>query len=389
MRIPVKRASHILLFLLSASVLAAPKLAAQARTVAPGIQSMDACGDSITKAYNGQGAFPCPFTDQEQYNWATSDTHGARLCWAGPEGVFSQAERLECQQGKTLAYIANPNAAVSGADMLHDFANQANLAKSRLSNNPGPRFVPVLMGHNDLCGGTVWKYNFSCAAGSDQDRFNYCRTTPAAFEREFRKGLDILITTPDTHIGVASMVRVSQLCNHGSKQNCAVFTNCQRIWTEVAYLGWIFGRDNGICGSLTVDCSDERVRDAYLTAQQYRDVLQRVSGEYSLVRPGSPSPVVFIAGQTVGGAVKATGVTMAYSDATWKYRFTSSQLNCCDCFHPSPSGQNAAARILFNGLTCRGQDDCCQDTGNPDLDGKCLVTDKRGTFYPGFFSASQ
>src|SRR5262245_5358816 len=76
------------------------------------IVSINAMGDSFTKAFNGQSAPICTFTDQEQFNWATSDTHGSQLCAAGPDGVFSQAERIECRAGRDVVAIT-PNAARS------------------------------------------------------------------------------------------------------------------------------------------------------------------------------------------------------------------------------------------------------------------------------------
>lgn len=352
---------------------------------AAAIESMDACGDSISKAFNGHGSFPCSNADEESFNYATSDTHETSLCSAGAEGVFSVAERLECLRGADIVSRA-PNAARSGAQMLKDFVNQAESIRSYLLSQPAPRFVPVLMGHNDLCGGNVFKYALSCAQGGDQDRNFYCRTTPAAFERELRKGLDRLITVPDLRIGVASMVRVSQLCNHAGKTNCQTFTSCQNLWSLVGYTGWIFGQSNGICGSLTLSCSAARVRDAYTSAKANRNVLQRVAAEYEAVPPGGTSPVVAVGGQTVGGAEKAAGVAVVYSDAPWRYSFPEAQLNCCDCFHPSPSGQNAAARVLFQGFTCTAAEPCCQDTSDRFRSGRCLDLQTDGTFISGLLN---
>jgi hypothetical protein len=349
------------------------------------IASMDVSGDSISKAFNGRGRFPCPNRDQEHFNWATSDTNGLNFCTAGPEGVYSQAERIECARGSEIAK-ATPNHARSGAEMLKDFAAQAAAIKEYLSAQPAPRYVPVLLGHNDVCGGKVQKFQASCDRGDDQDPNNHCRTTPAAFERELRKGLDILITIPDTRIGMAAMVRVSQLCNLGAKQSCQTFTSCTELWRAVAYVGWIFGSDNGICGSLTVNCSPERLIDAYLTAVAYRDLTERVAAEYAAVPAGGTSPIVTIAGQTVGGAVKAAGVAVVYSDAAWRFRFGMEHLNCCDCFHPSPVGQNVASFAFLHGLTCTPATPCCRDTGDPLADARCTAVDTEGTFYPGFFN---
>jgi hypothetical protein len=271
--------------------------------------------------------------------------------------------------------------------VLRDFPNQAARIRSWLLTQPAPRFVPILLGHNDLCGGTNLKFNlFGCPLGADQDRNFYCRTTRAAFERDLRRGLDTLITIPNTRIGVASMVRVSQLCNHAGKTNCTTGASCQNLWTQVADGGFIFGRNNGICGSLTKSCSETRIRDAYTSAKSYRDTLRRVAAEYAAIAPGSASRRVSIGGQTVGGAVMADGVTVVYSDTSWRYRFSAAELNCCDCFHPSPIGQNTAARVMFQGFTCSAATPCCRDTDDSFRSGRCLDLQTDGTFIPGLLN---
>jgi len=346
----------------------------------PQVESMDACGDSITKAFNAQDQPLCLNTDQEQFNWSTGDTHGTNFCSAGDDGVFSHAEALECFKNADIIR-ADPNSARSGADMLGDFVSQATSIRNTLSVQPSPRYTTVMLGHNDICSGTVDKMQISCPAGADQDPNNHCWTTPDVFEREFRKGLDILITVDNLTIGVASIVRLSLLCNHGAKQSCTIFgpLSCQELWTGSVMIG------SPICGSLLADCSEQRLTDAYLMAQAYREILSRVSAEYAAIPEGGTSPSVFVGGQPVGGATKAPGVTLAYSDATWAFKFSAEFLTCCDCFHPSLPAQDTLSRILFEGLTCSSTDICCQDTGDPLTDATCQQEDTSGTFYPGFF----
>lgn len=62
-----------------------------------------------------------------------------------------------------------------------------------------------------------------------------------------------------------------------------------------------------------------------------------------------------------GGAVKASGVTVAHSDTAWKAKIASSSLSKCDCFHPSRSGQSYLADLAFNGLTCSTATPCCDE----------------------------
>ena len=360
---------------------------ARVDSVGPQIQAIDAAGDSMTKAFNAQSAPICPNHDQEFLNWSTSDTHGTDLCGAGSDGVFSQAERLECRRGVNII-SADPNDADSGAQMLKDFVDQATRIKTFLSAQPTPRYVTVLLGNNDVCAGTIEKTRTSCARGTDQDPNNHCRTTAAAFEREFRKGLDILMTVPQLKVGVASLVRVTQLCNHDDKTACTFvgdFPHCKEIWQSAAIAGPVFGLDHGICGSLTKDCSPERISDTYETAKTYHDILADVTAAYASIPEGGTSPVVIIGGQTVGGATKASGVLLDFSDTPWVYKFHSAEISCCDCFHPSKVAQNNAARILFDGFTCNSTDVCCADTGDTVDKGLCTDEDISGTFHPGLF----
>lgn len=360
---------------------------ARTDTASSQLTAIDTAGDSITKAFNAQSEAICPNRDQESFNWATSDTHGGNFCDSGKEGVFSQAERIECRQGADIV-IGAPNSAESGAQMLKDFVQQTMKIKEFLTPQPGLRYVTVWLGHNDVCAGTIDKVRSSCSRGEDQDANNYCRTTPAAFEREFRKGLDILISLPALQIGVASLVRVSQLCNHQDKDSCIFgggFPSCKVVWETVTIGGPPFGFDHGICGSLTSSCSDQRIVDAYETAKAYHDILAKVTAEYAALGEGERSQMVTIGGQIVGGVMKAPGVRLDFSAAPWVYKFKSNQLSCCDCFHPSFRGQNTAARILFDGFTCSDSDVCCTDSDDTLANALCKVSETSGKFYPGLF----
>ena len=325
---------------------------------------MDAIGDSITKGFNAvsDGDF-CPESDIENRNWSTGDTHGGNLCSDGGEGVFSHAERLECVQGKEIVR-ADPNSALSGARMLTEFADQSRAAAAFLAGQPEPRYVTILLGDDDVCAGTVDRVQTSCPHGADEDPQNHCRTTPQAFERELRAGLDALVGVPSLRIGVAALARVSLLCTHGSRDLCLPFVNCDDFWAAAVETS--VPDERGVCGSLTKDCSDERVASAYQISKAYRDILARVAAEYA-ARPN------------------AAGVEVVFSDAAWRGKFDDEDISCCDCFHPSVKGQDRLARVLLEGFTCGNADVCCADTGDPVVDGRCGVEDRSGTVVPGFF----
>jgi len=334
------------------------------------IQAIDAAGDSITKGFNAASSFPCSNGDQEQYNWLTSDTHGASFCGSGSENVFSFLERMECDFNTNIL-AATPNHAASGARMLSDFVNQSNNIKTYLNAQTGQKLAAVFLGHNDSCSGNLTKTNASCSS-ADLDPANYCKTKPDSFEREFRKGLDVLMSVPNTRVGVVAPVRVSQLCNFGAKSNCQIGGTCQFLWGVAS-----------ICQSLTRDCSATRVTDTFTTMRAYREILKRVTAEYAMIPNGGNSPVVIIGGEMVGGAVKAPGTDFIYSDAPWFYKFNADQLSCCDCFHPSGIGQDALAKMLKNGLSCSRLQPCCKDTGDDLADGKCTRTEVKRVFYRG------
>ncbi len=361
------RLNFIALAAFTALLLLAASVSAQL-----GIQAVDVMGDSISKGFNAGSAFPCSNGDQETYNWMTSDTHGSSFCTSGSENVFSIFEQMECDAGMNLI-APLPNHAASGATMVGNFVSQAVNVRSYLSAQPATRLAVVFMGHNDSCSGTLTKTNASCSS-SDLDPNNYCKTTPDAFERELRKGLDTLMSIGDTRVGVISPIRVSQLCNFGSKSNCQAFGTCQFLWGTV-----------NICGSLTRDCSATRITDTYTAMKSYHDIIKRVTEEYAVIRDGGRSPVVMVGGQIVGGGVKAFGTVIAYSDAPWFYRFSSAQISCCDCFHPSGLGQDTLAKLLKNGLSCTRLNPCCKDTGDALQDGKCATLNYKQTYYNGLF----
>ena len=334
------------------------------------IRAIDVAGDSISKGFNAGSAAPCSNGDQENFNWITSSTNGTSFCTSGPENVFSLLERMKCESGMNI-FGATPNHSASGARMLSDFLNQANSIRTYLLSQPSDRLAGVFLGHNDNCSGSITKVNASCSS-PDLDPQNYCKTRPDAFERELRRGLDVLLTIPNTKVAVASPVRVSQLCNHGSKSNCQIGGSCQFLWSFV-----------NICGSLTRDCSNTRVVDAYQTVKGYRDIIKRVTLEYAAIPPGGMSQIVMIGGAAVGGATRAEGTTFVHTDAAWFYRFRADQLSCCDCFHPSATGQDALGRLMKNGLACSHLNPCCKDTGDPLTDGLCQASERKRVYYRG------
>jgi cysteine-rich repeat protein len=220
------------------------------------------------------------------------------------------------------------------------------------------------MGHNDICRNTTTKTGNGC--GGDEDPNNYCRTTNTAFEREFRRGMDQLIQIPSSRIGVSALARVSELCNFTGKSGCGAifFGDCGDVWSFV-----------DICASLTTDCSNQRRIDAYNTALGYNEILERVTNEYIAIPNG---------GMSATGAVRAPDVYIRYSEGAFNFKFGSSDVSCCDCFHPSDQGQSKIAQFGWDGLQCSASTPCCATSGDPLTDARCDLVDTT-TFYPSGF----
>ena len=330
--------------------------------------TIDALGDSITRAFD---AGSCSYGDQVSRNWATGDDHGGSYCSVGGDGTYSHAERLECAKGGDVVEL---NDAASGGDMLSDFRNQSTTARSNLSGQPAPRYVAVLMGHNDACVNNTSKTS-SCG-NPDRNDNNYCRTTNAAFEREFRAGMDQLIQVSSLRILVSALVRVSELCNFGSKSTCgvgAVFGSCTNLWQGLAFIN-----GNGVCRSMTSDCSSTRRIDMYNTIVGYNEILQRVTAEYAAIPVG---------GTSATGAVKASDVGIRYVEAPFHYKFSSGEVSCCDCFHPDDDGQAKLAEGTWTGLDCSATP-CCGASADPLTNANCSATDTTSVYPGGFWNGN-
>jgi cysteine-rich repeat protein len=242
--------------------------------------------------------------------------------------------------------------------------------------NAGPYYVSVLLGHNDACTNTLDKTGNGCAG--DRDPENYCRTTPAAFEREFRRGMDELIQIAGVRVAVLAVIRISQLCNFEEKDGCGPLfaVECKDLWGTGGLLEDVFG-SGGVCTSLTSDCSDQRRIDMYETLVAYNEVLSRVSAEYAAVAAG---------GASATGAVKADNVAVRYVDATFRYRLQDDDLSCCDCFHPSDVGQRKLARFTWNGIECSDDNPCCAESDNPLTSARCASLDVTSVLPGGFWA---
>ncbi len=339
--------------------------------------SLAVLGDSITRAYNANGdqAFSpsCSWGDDLRYSWFSNT---GELGQCTEHNVFSVAERTWCTGASPLAV---GNFAWNGAEMYTDAYDQAVSAKSWLASQGSNRLVAILLGGNDLCTNTV-NVNQPCANDPTGrlDNTNHCRPKPATFEREVRRALDVLVTVPNAHIGVADPPRVSLLCRAKDK---SVGSNlrCSNIWQTATLFG-----ASGVCRSVTQDCSPARIAKANEAFVNYRNAIQRVVAEYAAVAPGAKIPANAAFG--TGNVVKAPGVSLKRSEVFGKYLFESADINNCDCFHPYKTTQNKLAAWMFRGLQCSPTEPCVREVGDNYQDGAGLNRDT-STYYSGLLDS--
>lgn len=320
-----------------------------------------AIGDSMTQAFNANAA--CRFDDQPSFSWATNQT---AFCGAGDK-TYSISERASCATG-AFSIVPTRSFAISGQSMTEGAA-QATHAKAWARSQPAPRLVTVLLGHNDICQAGPDNVVDSCSF-ADKDPNNYCRTTTFDYEKNFRQMLDILVTIPRGQIGIVHPVRVSQLCNFAHdviRTVLFVDTTCQGLWTNLRTVSdFVLGEGNGVCRSITEDCSQARIEDAYNTWLAYRKIVNRVVKQYNRYAAGATIPFSVKFG--TGNVVRAKGVRIRTTNALGNYKipFTNAagnnMVSTCDCYHPSDDAQNQIAENVWNGVTCSPTTPCCDDS---------------------------
>jgi hypothetical protein len=330
-------------------------------------------GDSITRAFNANGQriydTSCSWGDDLRYSWF-SNTRELGQCYE--HYVYSVAERTACAGANPLEVA---NFAWNGANMHTDAYTQAVQARNWLANQGSNRLVAIFLGGNDICTNNE-NVNEPCPndPSGRLDNTNYCRPKTATFEKELRRALDVLVTVPNTHIGVADPPRVSLLCRYESKDVGSDLT-CSDVWKTATLFG-----ASGVCRSLTQDCSPARIAKANETFVNYRDAIERVVADYAAVTPGARIPANAAFG--TGNVIKASGVTLRRTEVFGKYLFQSSDVSGCDCFHPYKTMQNKLAAWMFTGLQCSVTQPCVREVGDDFQDGAGIHWDTT-TYYPG------
>ncbi len=196
--------------------------------------SMDALGDSITRAFN---TCPLAFTDCPENSWATGTN----------SKVDSYYERLLALNPGISGH--NYNDAVSGAKM-GELNGQAEKAVSRKVE-----LVGILMGHNDACTSSI-----------------STMTSVSTFQSEFEQGMNTLTKgLPSAQINVGSLANVYRLWEIFHTN-----TNAVNTWNTLK-----------ICQSLlanptsTAKADEERRIQVRTREEEYDTVLESVCAKYT------------------------------------------------------------------------------------------------------------
>jgi cysteine-rich repeat protein len=206
------------------------------------------------------------------------------------------------------------NKAISGAVMA-DFASQAGSVVSEAEANGGAGMITILLGNNDVCGDSL----------SDM-------TSIADFETQFSEGLDVLAASPATknaHIHISGIPAIYWLWV--AKKDSGT---CRFVW-------WI----GGVCQALLEyagddDCESTVSRDdpdnIYpgdgTNCLRRKEFHRRIRDDYN--------PKLK---EIIEKYRSESRLPNAYYIDIFDIRFTSSDINNGDCFHPSFEGHDFLA----------------------------------------------
>jgi lysophospholipase L1-like esterase len=229
-----RRIARVRVAVLAAAALTLLSLGASSARATTYPNSMDALGDSITRAFN---TCSFPFIDCPENSWATGTN----------SKVDSYYLRLLALNPAISGH--NFNDAVSGAKMT-ELAGQAEKAVSRKAE-----LVGILMGHNDACTSSV-----------------STMTAVSTFQSQFEAAMKTLTTgLPAAQINVGSLANVYRLWEIFHTNSSAVNT-----WNSLK-----------ICQSLlanptsTAKADEERRLQVRQREEEYDSVLQSVCAKYT------------------------------------------------------------------------------------------------------------
>jgi len=250
-----------------------------------------AIGDSITRAANAN----LPY-DNLNLSWV-SGYFGFWQQLFGMPNIHSHNQRISAKFGENGR--KNWTAAVSGA-RVEDFVSQASGAAGK-----GATYATVMLGATDVCRESIIDL-----------------PTDIEFENNFRDGMDSLLSNlPNgATVQVVAIPDLKRLYDIGQDKAALGIVDCQVLWAFTA-LGFP-------CGSMLSPSNTEADR---LFVQSRNDRYNEILKEVTEAQAGR-HPTKFI----------------SFTDVTFKYQFSQSEISNIDCYHPSWEGQRSLARETWN-----------------------------------------
>lgn len=269
-------------------MMVSPALALQPGQLSP--KKLYSNGDSITRAFDSD--FP---GDNLNVSWVNG-YYGFWEWLFGLPNVKSHNQRISANFGSSgrKNYIA----AVNGA-RIDDLASQASGAAGK-----GVTYSTVLLGGNDVCRDSIADL-----------------PTDAEFEANLRAGLNTLVGNlpSGATVYVVGIPDVKRLYDIGKDKTALGIVDCEVLWA-LTVLGFP-------CGSMLSPFNSEADR-LYVRSRNigYNNILASVAAEYNA------PPIRFV----------------SYTNVSFTYPFSESDISNIDCFHPSWRGQKALSRETWN-----------------------------------------
>jgi len=248
-------------------------------------------GDSITRAFDAN-------LPLENFNLSWMNGYYGFWEWLfGLPNIKSHNQRISANFGRRgrKNWIAAQN-----GDRVKDLASQASGTAGRYVT-----YATVMLGGNDVC----------------RDSFLDLPTN-AEFETQFTTGMDTLLgNLPNgATVQVAAIPDVKRLYDIGKDKTALGIVDCEILWafTVVGFP----------CGSMLSPFNSEEVR-LYVRDRNigYNQILETVTEEKATQYPGK-----FI----------------SFTNASFEYLFTQSDISNIDCYHPSWQGQKALSKKIWD-----------------------------------------
>ncbi len=281
-------------------------------------------GDSITMAFAADCRYNRYFWDlfcllggdQPEHSWFDGNSSSV-------DSVHDKYKQLD----NTIS--ANKNAAASGSEMRGGSNNFATQAANIVAQSTVADHVEIALGGNDIC-------NRGCTDP------NNC-ADPLYTETEWRSsvqaGLNTLVSGLPTGstVYLAGVPRVQDLRAAGiAKQATSSRIRCESVWSS-------YDVCNIATSGSTLNGESHATRFAALEIAQrrYNEILLEEAGAYNSNSSGQNPRGIEVISNYVDESTASTGT----------FRFTKDDIDGGDCFHPSVSGQNKVADLMWNNNT--------------------------------------